>query len=93
MSEPRRRLPPTLQERQNVVNDRMAAGSNRGATRWVKPVQRVEPDRAARTIEVVEHGDDSDVLRPVVDVVMWVGAATPSNALNYDFWYPANVTS
>lgn len=37
-------------------------------------------------ITVVEHGTDGSVARPDSTVVYWVGTATPTNGLDYDFW-------
>jgi hypothetical protein len=42
-------------------------------------------------IVVVVHGDDGSVPRPPAVLVMWVGAAVPSFAIEYDFYYPANL--
>lgn len=42
---------------------------------------------------VIKHGDDGTVARPPsAAMVYWIGAATPTNALDYDWWYTATVT-
>lgn len=90
-----RHLPFTGDERARVLAEGQAGGSLRGSTRWGRRVSdesRVGQPTTVSGIAVVEHGDDPDVPRPLALVVWWVGAATPSNAVDYDDWYPANVT-
>lgn len=95
MTEPPRRTPPTAAEMQRNALRQHAQGSMLGWSRQTRPyVQATTPATAGAMgfLEVVEHGDDGTVGRPNVQWVLWVGAATPANALPYDGWYTADVT-
>lgn len=95
MPEPPAQLPATAAERQRVISEEQAGGSLRGMTAWGRRIQN-DPSTApvkVNGIAVVTHGDDPDALRPLATIVMWVGAATPSNAVDYDFWFPATLAA
>lgn len=40
---------------------------------------------------VVHHGTATDLERPSVPWVLWLGTATPSNALPWDVWEASNI--
>ena len=49
------------------------------------------PGPAGAGMMVVHHGADPNVARPSVPWVLWLGTATPSNALAWDAWEPENI--
>lgn len=94
MTDVPRRLPLTQAERLRTLADGQAGGSNRGSTRFGKRPERrrtTGQQTPGGSIVVVVHGDDPTVERPDAEIVYWLGAATPSTAAAYDFWYTANV--
>ena len=57
------------------------------ATGWVAATSGATGPTGPSGITVVEHGAVGSTARPAgATVVYWVGAATPANALPYDFW-------
>lgn len=94
MSEPPRRGPVSTEERLRNLGKGVAGSPQQGTTRYDRrPVARATLGvlRAAGLFALVIHGDDPDVPRPGVLFVYWVGAATPSNGAEYDWWYTADV--
>lgn len=85
-------LPRTTEQRQrNLANAQPGLAYGRDAS--LRPVPGGGTARmvAGSSFAVVIHGDDATVERPIVDLVYWVGAATPANGEDYDFWYVGTV--
>jgi hypothetical protein len=87
-----RRLRPGSDERQLAINKTAGVLSARGGVPSARPVQMGQAAQfLTGNIQIIVHGDDNTVERPVADLVFWVGAATPDNGLDFDLWYPADI--
>jgi hypothetical protein len=88
-----RSLEKSTLERLAITDSRMSPGAAGGVSRHVRrdTTSSTLNGTGQAGIVVVEHGDDPDVPRPGAVAVRWVGVATPTNALDYDDWYPADV--
>lgn len=91
MTEPPRRLPVT--ESQALTNMlRSLDGMVAGTTRAAKPVRKnVATQSGVDLLDIVFHGSDAAAARPIAALVLWIGAATPANAEDFDFWYTATI--
>jgi len=49
------------------------------------------PGPAGPGMAVVHHGTNPNVARPAAPWVLWLGTATPANALAWDAWETENI--
>lgn len=87
-----RRLRPTP-ERRTAVNLAAIQGLAQGNSKSLRPGQRLglRVLQSLGIFAIALHGDDPNAPRPAVLLTYWVGAATPANGADYDFWYPATI--
>lgn len=91
MSEPPRRGPVSTEERLRNLGKGVAGSPQQGRTRYDRRPAERPTQFIGGNVVVIIHGDDGTVPRPSATIVMWVGAATPDNAVDFDFFYPATI--